>query len=255
MIQIENLEFKVGRKILLDDVSWQCDPGKFSMIIGANGAGKSTLIKCISGALNSSHGQVLWDDMQLRSHVKPEKDRAVLTQHHHMAFPISVEEVIMMGRYPHFESAPRPLDLGVVERAMELFDIHDFANRNVQTLSGGERQRVHFARAWSQMIADDSERSKVLLLDEPTTYLDLKYQWKYLQIIRDETIKHGWISIGVLHDLNLVLQYADEVLLLNHGRVHISGRPESVLTSEHISECYGVQTSVENGQFVVKGVK
>lgn len=253
MLEIRNLTYRVGTSELLTDVSWKCEPGKVSMIVGSNGAGKSTLIRNISGALKPRLGNVLWDGELLSFHINTELDRAVLTQDHQIAFPMSVSEVVMMGRYPHFKSAPSSMDHGVVAEAIDVFDLQNFEHRNVQTLSGGERQRVHFARVWAQMMGVQTSRNKVLLLDEPTTYLDLKYQWKYLKILADETSNRGWITIGVLHDLDLVLQFSDEVLLLNKGLEFASGTPLDVLSRDNIRACYGVESTIANGRFFVNG--
>lgn len=252
MIQIENAGYRTAGRSLVDSVSWMLQPGQFHVIIGANGAGKSTLMRLISGSLPPTSGRILWDGMELDDHRRPERDRGVLMQHHSISFPVSVEEVIMMGRYPHFRSRPGETDRRIVREVTDEFGLGPFADRNIQTLSGGEQQRVHFARVWAQMTGPKYGRSKMLLLDEPTTYLDLRYQWKYLRKIVETSRRENWTTVAVLHDLNLAYRMADRILLLHEGAVLSEGTPKEILTPDNVRKGFGVDVVSAEGGIVIR---
>lgn len=254
MIELKNVHFSHGTKEVLHDISWKAQPGEMNLIIGANGAGKSTVIRLLSGDLKPKSGEILWDGKPLQSVEKPEQFRGVLSQKHSLQFPLSVREVVELGRFPFRGNPNYLLEKKIVNDAMERFELEPFANRNIQTLSGGEQQRVHFARVWVQMESDSSAQTKMMLIDEPTTYLDLHHQWKYMKWIAEETVKRNWITIGVLHDLPMVYQIADKVALLNNGKLMSHGVPSEVLNEAVLKETFGVHTARADGLLAVKGV-
>src|ERR1700754_3899928 len=153
MLKASHIIFRVGTKALLSEVSVSFAPGKLHMVIGPNGAGKSTLIKILARLLRPQTGKVEYEAVDVRhaSEADLAKRRAVLSQAVEVAFPLTVREVVMMGRYPHFGGSPGSMDEKIADELMALFEVMEFSKRNYQTLSGGERQRVNFARVLAQL--------------------------------------------------------------------------------------------------------
>ena len=241
MLTADNITFRVGPKALLNEISVQFAPRKLHLIIGPNGAGKSTLIKVLARLLRPQRGKIEYEgaDVQHATEAELAKRRAVLSQAIEVAFPLSVREVVMMGRYPHFGGRPAPLDERIVDEVMSHFDVTEFSERNYQTLSGGERQRVNFARVLAQLWRDDSF-ARYLFLDEPLTFLDIRHQIDFMKKVRSFAGAADVVTVGVVHDLNLAARFADQIVLLNHGRVVAAGTPDEVLTADRIREVFGV---------------
>jgi len=241
MLTADNITFRVGPKALLNEISVQFAPRKLHLIIGPNGAGKSTLIKVLARLLRPQRGKIEYEgaDVQHATEAELAKRRAVLSQAIEVAFPLSVREVVMMGRYPHFGGRPAPLDERIVDEVMSHFDVTEFSERNYQTLSGGERQRVNFARVLAQLWRDDSF-ARYLFLDEPLTLLDIRHQIDFMKKVRCFAGAADVVTVGVVHDLNLAARFADQIVLLNHGRVVAAGTPDEVLTADRIREVFGV---------------
>lgn len=253
MLEAQHITHQIGRKILLDDVSLAVKPGELVAVVGANGAGKSTLLKAISRDLTPTRGRVSLDEKPVGRFTALElaRRRAVLAQQNPLAFEFTVYELVMMGRYPHFEGHPRPEDVEVVEFALERTGTTHLSGRIVPTLSGGEQQRVHLAKILAQLMTIDEIRqpnakirqTKYLLLDEPTTGLDLFYQHSLLDVA-SELARRGYGVVAILHDLNLVMQYADNVLLLKEGRALSFGKPAAVLTPEAIFDAFHLSVQI-----------
>jgi iron complex transport system ATP-binding protein len=261
MLQASDISFRVGDKTLISEVSVTFAPGKLHLIIGPNGAGKSTLIKVLARLLRPHTGRVEYEgaDVLHASESDLAKRRAVLSQAVEVAFPLSVREVVMMGRYPHFGVSPGMVDEKIADELMDFFDVTEFAGRNYQTLSGGERQRVNFARVLAQLWRDDannnsqsksstaadssSSRSpcRYLFLDEPLTFLDIRHQIEFMKKVRGFTDAPDVVTVGVVHDLNLAARFADQIVLLSDGRVVATGTPAEVLTAERIRDVFGVE--------------
>lgn len=247
MLTASSITFRVGNKPLIADVSVSFASGKLHLIIGPNGAGKSTLVKVLARLLRPQTGHVEYDgvDVSNTSEAELAKRRAVLSQAVEVAFPLTVREVVMMGRYPHFGGRPGPGDEKIVDEVMQHFDVTEFSERDYQTLSGGERQRVNFARVlaqlWRDASYDTSSSSRYLFLDEPLTFLDIRHQIDFLKKIQRFTDAPDVVTIGVVHDLNLAARFADQIVLLNEGRVVASGTPAEVLTSERIEAVFMVK--------------
>lgn len=210
-------------------------------LVGPNGAGKSTLLGAMAG-LREYAGECLFDGKQVRTLGRRELASQVswVPQTLHLDFPFTAAEVVMMGRTPYanglFES---PHDGDAVRRALRITDAERFAARDFRALSGGERQRVILAAALAQ-------EPRVLLLDEPTTFLDLQHQVAIYSLLRSLT-RSGLLAIAATHDLNLALTYADRVVALKNGRVAGDGPSAEVLNRQRIQEVFGVTVEMLHG--------
>ncbi|HEX8096597.1 MAG TPA: ATP-binding cassette domain-containing protein, partial [Pyrinomonadaceae bacterium] len=214
-----------------------------------------TLIKVLARLLRPQVGKVEYEgaDVSRASESDLAKRRAVLSQAVEVAFPLTVREVVMMGRYPHFGGRPGPVDEKIIDELMEFFDVTEFGERDYQTLSGGERQRVNFARVLAQLWRGDNGSPTVsgspfthtpcryLFLDEPLTFLDIRHQIEFMKKVSVFSDAPDVVTVGVVHDLNLAARFADQIVLLNHGRVVATGTPVEVLTAERIRDVFGVE--------------
>ena len=257
MLEASNITFRVGKKTLISDVSVRFAPGNLHLIIGPNGAGKSTLVKVLARLLRPQTGKVEYEgaDVQDASEAELARRRAVLSQAVEVAFPLTVREVVMMGRYPHFGGSPGAVDEKITDQLMDFFDVAEFGERNYQTLSGGERQRVNFARVLAQLWRDDSNSNsaaatdstsprsscRYLFLDEPLTFLDIRHQIEFMKKVRGFADAPDVVTVGVVHDLNLAARFADQIVLLNNGRVVATGVAADVLTAGRIRDVFGVE--------------
>ncbi|HEX7955640.1 MAG TPA: ATP-binding cassette domain-containing protein, partial [Pyrinomonadaceae bacterium] len=252
--------YRVGGKALVSEVSAAFAPGLLHLIVGPNGAGKSTLVKVLARLLRPSAGVVRYEGADVRHAGEADlaRRRAVLSQAVEVAFPLPVREVVMMGRYPHFGGRPGPVDEEVVDELMGFFDVTEFDARDYQTLSGGERQRVNFARVLAQLwrgsaappaAPRSAAACRYLFLDEPLTFLDIRHQVEFMKKVRGFAGAPDVVTVGVVHDLNLAARFADQIVLLDRGRVVAAGAPADVLTAEHIRAVFGVEpTFVPAGQ-------
>ncbi len=249
MLTGTNLKVSVNGAKLLDDVSVSFQPGKLSMVIGPNGAGKSTLVKALCRQISLQSGEVTYGDRTLAKWSDQElaRVRAVLSQSVELAFPLRVWEVVLMGRYPHFTGAPTAADNEACTEAMRYFDVLDWSERDYLTLSGGERQRVQFARVMAQIWYPPSTGTRWLLLDEPLTFLDIRYQFDFLKRVRGLLEGGDLVVVGVVHDLNLAARFADEIVLMAHGRVVAEGKPADVLSPELIEGAFGIRPVAHTG--------
>src|SRR6478752_4154460 len=241
MLRTENISFSVGKKQILKNVSASFLPGEFNMILGPNGSGKSSFLKIFSGEINKYQGTVLYDDKKIKELRKVElaKKRAVMSQQADLGFPLLVEEVVMMGRYPHFTFNPNKKDITICNEVIERMNLVDFKERNYLTLSGGEKQRVQYARVLAQVWEKPAEGYRYLFLDEPLNNLDINYQQQFLKIAK-EFISKDTIIIAVMHDLNLAIQFADKLFFFKEGSLAAQGAPEIVLTEELIKNIFNV---------------
>jgi iron complex transport system ATP-binding protein len=248
MLEAHDVTFSVSGRELLSGVSATFDSGQLHLIIGPNGAGKSTLIKLLARLTRPTAGAILYEgrDVTATSEIVLAKKRAVLSQAIEVAFPLSVREVVMMGRYPHFGGRPGPADQKLVDEMMSLVEVTEFADRDYQTLSGGERQRVNFARVLGQVWPTEFETSgfpgcRYLFLDEPLTFLDIHHQIDFMKKVREFASAEDAVTIGVVHDLNLAARFADRLYMIDHGRIVAAGTPNEVLTADLIRKVFGVE--------------
>ncbi len=216
------------------DISLSVAPGRLLAVVGPNGAGKTTLLRLLSGALVPQAGQVRLDARPLHKLHDRLRARAlaVVPQSESSPFPVTVREMVGMGRYPHLGPWERAgsLDHAVVERALDRCAAGHLAERQLARLSGGERQRARIARALAQ-------EAPVLLLDEPTGGLDLRFRMELFHLLR-ELRADGLAVLVITHDLNLAARFADRLLLLDQGRARARGTPEEVLSGDTLEEVY-----------------
>src|SRR5690606_20734093 len=211
MARVEHATYRVGDSVILDDVSVSFAPGRFNVILGPNGAGKSTLLAIATGLLEPTSGQVRYGDRLVSEYPAPAlaRKRAVLSQRVELAFPLDVEDVVLMGRYPHYGRAPSRRDREIVSRALEIVGMAARRRQRYTTLSGGEQQKVQLARVLAQIWNYDEPREpRFLFLDEPTTSLDIHYQLHLLDVARG-ILDYDCTVIDILHDITMALQYGD----------------------------------------------
>lgn len=245
MFEARNISVSFGAKKILDDVSLEIKAGETIAVLGANGAGKSTLLKALCGDVKISDGEILIDRRQLRdwNHCELARRRAVLSQNLNLNFPFTAREVALLGRNPHIRGRESKRDLEIVREALELVEAAHLAERLFPTLSGGEQQRVHLARVLAQIWEKPENSARYLLLDEPTSSLDLGHQHLTLQAVRDFA-GNDTAALVILHDLNLAAQYADKILILQNGKKIAFDTPKRVLNTENIREVFGVEAYI-----------
>jgi len=242
ILQLKEINFGYGKRGVLHGVSFEVEKGEIIGIIGPNGSGKTTLLKIIDGLLVPGQGEMLVDGVDIRQKSRGELAAimAFVPQEFSLVFPFTVREIVMMGRYHrlgglHFEEAN---DYLIVEEAMARTDTLPFAERLINHLSGGERQRVLIARALAQ-------QANIMLLDEATAFLDIKYQVALFELIKKLNKENGLTVLIVTHDINLAAQYTDRVILLRGGKIHSLGKPEEVITENNIREVYEADVLVD----------
>jgi iron complex transport system ATP-binding protein len=240
MIEMRGVSWLRGGRAIVDDVTLAVRTGEFVALAGPNGAGKSSLLGIATGALAPTSGEVRLGGVPLTrlSLLERAKRRVVVAQHVQLTMPFTAFDVVMMGRSPHIERRERECDYLASHAAMIETDTWDFARRNYSTLSGGERQRVQLARALAQ-IGRPGEGPCVLMLDEPTSSLDLAHQHRALAVVR-KLAARGIAVLCVLHDLNLAARWADRLALMREGRLVADGRPAEVLEERLLERVFDV---------------
>ncbi len=241
-LETRNLSVSIGGKEILSHVDLSFSEGRRTAIIGPNGAGKSTLLRALASLFTDYAGDVLLGGVNVKSIGRKQAARqmAILPQSMQAPPDITVRRLVDYGRFPYrgmFTSSNPKEDREAVEWALSVTRLTDFQHRQVISLSGGERQRAWIAMALAQ-------RPKILLLDEPTTYLDIAHQLEVMQIIRHVNEKYGMTVIMVLHDINHALQYADEIVVIKDHGIYGQGAPRDVLTVEMLARVFGVQADI-----------
>ena len=253
-IEVEGLSFRYrtteGRERMwtLDHLSFHVDAGEILGVVGPNGSGKSSLLKVLSGFLPAGEGEVRLGCLSLGKRSRADIARlvAVVPQEYAQVFPFTVAETVLMGRFPHRTARWWSMgigdetvnDLGCAHRSMVDTDVLSLADRLVSDLSGGERQRVMIARALAQ-------EPKILLLDEPTAFLDLQHQIEICAIVRRLKEKRGLTVVLVSHDLNLASQYCDRILMLKAGALFRLGPPHDVVDVDVLRAVYGCDVLID----------
>ncbi|NQD69921.1 heme ABC transporter ATP-binding protein [Sphingobacterium shayense] len=236
MIHAQDINYSIARRSLIKDVSFTAERSQILAIIGPNGAGKSTLLKLISKQLVPDSGHITIHNRRINAltHRELSTFRAVLPQSNHLNVNLTVFEIALMGRYPHFKSNPAPVDIEITNEALREMGMLNYKDRFIHQLSGGEQQRVQLARTLAQIYQNPKG---ILLMDEPITGLDLQYQQIILEKAQSLT-RQGMTIISILHDINLAAQYADRILVLKNGQVMGIGAPKQILNEELIFNTY-----------------
>jgi iron complex transport system ATP-binding protein len=241
LFELNDLSFGYASHPVLNGISTKVSAKEFVAIVGPNGAGKSTLLKILAGLVRGYTGSLKFcgESASRLSQRDLAKKIAFVPQETHMAFPFTVQEIVSMGRLPH---RPRSLfdapgDVAAVREAMGLTDTAELSSRYFSELSGGERQRVVLASALAQ-------NPEILLLDEPTVYLDLKHQVQFYRILDTLNSQRGLTIVCVTHDVNLAAPHAHRMIALASGRIVAEGRPDDVLTPQHLYEIFEVTAAV-----------
>lgn len=247
VLRTENISYEIGDKKILNKVCATFLPGEFNMILGPNGSGKSSWLKIFSGEIKAFSGDVFYAEQHISSFnpITLAKQRAVMSQQPELSFPLSVEEVVMMGRYPHFSFNPGKHDELICNEVITKMQLNELRERNYLTLSGGEKQRVQFARMLAQIWETPPAGYRYIFLDEPLNNLDINYQQEFLQIAQSMA-NQNTILIAVMHDINLSLQYADKLFFLKNGELAASGTPATIVTEKMIEEVFSIKANIIN---------
>lgn len=235
MLRVENLFVTLDGKSILEAVSFELHKGKILGLIGPNGAGKTTLLRAINGSIKTDQGKIIFKKQDLTSLKDQERSRFIASVPQNRIIPagFQVRQIVLMGRTPYLNWFGRTSkkDEQVAEQAMRRTDTLHLADTMADELSGGEQQRVILARAFAQ-------NTPLLLLDEPTTHLDIRFQMEFLELLLEHVRKENMSVIIAMHDLNQAMRFCDEVLLLSRGKIYASGKPETVLTEKKLSTVY-----------------
>jgi iron complex transport system ATP-binding protein len=241
VLHTAGLTLTYGQRTVIEGLTAEIPAGKITMIVGANACGKSTLLRGLSRLLKPASGTVTPDGKDI--HARPARQLArslgLLPQHPTAPDGITVRDLVGRGRYPHqgFFRSRSADDERAVQGALTATETLELAERNVDELSGGQRQRVWIAMALAQ-------ETDVLLLDEPTTYLDLAHQVEVLDLITDLNRERGTTVVIVLHDLNLAARYADHVIAMKNGRIVAEGAARDVVTENMVKNVFGLDCRI-----------
>ena len=238
-LKLRNVEFEYPSVSALKNISFELNSQEILAIVGKNGAGKSTLIRCINRILEYKKGNILLDEQEVEKMKRKDiaKRIAYLPQKTSYTFPITVFDVVLMGRYPHLSWSNNKENEKHVWEILKILNLGSLALRDFREISAGQQQKVIIARALVQ-------EANLLLLDEPTSDLDLRHQLEVMEIIKKIVWGKNISAIVAIHDLNLAARYSDVVIMLNNGEIFAAGTPFSVFTSKNIAKVYGVEASV-----------
>ena len=240
-LKVKDVGFSYARVPVLKDICLELAESEVLGVVGPNGAGKSTLLRCIDRILKPQRGSILLDGRDIKEMHLMELAKKIgyIPQSSSQIFPATVFDTVLMGRRPHVGWRSSEKDTEKVLEILQMLDIEEFAMRDINELSGGQQQKVFIARALTQ-------EPDVLLLDEPTSNLDIRHQLEVMDIIKNIVREKGISAIMAIHDLNLASRYADRVIMMNRGKIFAAGDPASVLTSENIKHVYSVEVKVNN---------
>ena len=240
-LEVKGLNFKYNGRCILENINLEVGEGEVLTILGPNGSGKTTLLRCIAGIINPEEGQIFINGNKIKKLKKEELARKIsyVPQNEDGSFPATVFDTVLMGRKPYLTWNPSNKDLEVVSATLGFLGLKEFALRDFNELSGGEKQKVLIARAIVQ-------QAQIMLLDEPTSNLDLRHQLEVLEIIRRLADERGISVIMATHDLNLAPRYSDELVMLKNGKVFCLGKPKQVITPENIKAVYQVEATIDN---------
>jgi iron complex transport system ATP-binding protein len=236
-----DVEFGYASTPILQGVNLELAKSEVLSIVGPNGAGKSTLIRCINRILSPQNGSILLDERDIihMSRMELARQLGYIPQSDHQSFPATVFDVVLMGRRPHISWRSSRRDKEKVLDVLQILNIEHLAMRDINEISGGQQQKVLIARALAQ-------DPNVLLLDEPTSNLDIRHQLEVMDAIRNLVAEKKISAIMAIHDLNLGSRYSDRMVMLSKGVIAAAGSPFSVLTQDNIKQVYGVEAAVKD---------
>lgn len=249
-ITIKNLSFGYRKTPILKGVNIEVAQGKLCVLLGANGAGKSTLIKCVNGILTPEKGEIYLDTTDLLGLPQKEKSRRIgyVPQSTEVEDSgLNVFEMVLSGRVPHMKGRMKDADYEIVRSVLEKMSLSGYSTKLLNQLSGGERQRVFIARALAQ-------EPVIMLLDEPTSNLDLRYQLETMEIVRGLCQDKGMTIMAVIHDVNTAVTFADQVVLMKDGNIHAAGHPDEILNTESLEHIFDVRVefaAYQDKQYVI----
>ena len=240
-MEVKNLSFAYGSNQILSDISLTIPKGKITTIMGANGCGKSTLFSLMTKNLVPDRGRIFLQRKNIGGMSLGEfaKRVSIVHQYNTAADDMTVERLVSMGRTPYHKmfSGADGDDEKLINMALEVTNLLEFKEREIGKLSGGQRQRVWIAMALAQ-------NTKLLFLDEPTTYLDIRYQLEILELVKKLNREFGITIVMVLHEINQAIRFSDSIIGLKDGNVLAQGNPEEIITSELLEQLYGVKLGV-----------
>lgn len=238
-ISINGMKFSYSSTPVLDDITTEIDGPAFVSILGPNGVGKSTLIHCINKILTPTEGTVMLDGRDVAEITIKElaKDVGYVPYSTSDTFPLSVIDTVLMGRHPHSRWGTLDRDLDIVYETLKQLGIEDLSMRPFNELSAGQHQKVMLARGLVQ-------EPKVLLLDEPTSNLDVRHQLDVAKMLKRLSVEKGILVIMICHDINIAAKYSDRIILLDEGRIFSTGTPDEVITEDNLRRVYGVTSRI-----------
>lgn len=240
-MEARNLSFSYGEYVFFKDLNISLEKGKITTIIGPNGSGKSTLLNLFVRQFSPNRGEIFIDGTSIAQMKQKEIAKRLSVVHQHNIAPgdLTVEDLVSYGRVPHqsFWKNKNDDDQEHIDWAMKSTNIYNLKDKYVNALSGGERQRTWIAMALAQ-------KTNLLFLDEPTTYLDISYQMEILNLVKELNRKYGITIVMVLHDINQAMQYSDRLLIMKSGRIRYSGDAENGITKEILNEIYGIDVVI-----------
>ncbi len=246
-IQATNITFRHGPRFGLEGISVEAKPGMLTGLIGPNGSGKTTLIRILCGFLKPQSGEVRLLGRRLDSWSPHDRARhiAYVSQTWRPAFPFTVEQTVLMGRTPWrngYGGFENEKDIELAEEAISLLSLDSLRHEPITHLSGGELQRVMAATALAQ-------HTEVIILDEPTTHLDISWQQSLLEVLRKVVAERRLTLLASIHDLNLASIYSDRLIMLSGGKLVVQGRPDEVLTPERLEDVFNISLEVEPNRY------
>ncbi|QIW16246.1 iron ABC transporter ATP-binding protein [Pasteurellaceae bacterium RH1A] len=239
MITIKNIHHQIGGANILNNINLTIPNGGITALIGANGAGKSTLLSLIARLNTIQQGQILLDDMDISQTPsrKIAQHLAILTQDNVIHSRITVEDLLMFGRYPHHQGRPEAEDKQIVQEALARFELSHLANRFLSELSGGQRQRALIAMTFCQQTSH-------VLLDEPLNNLDMFHARELMRLLRKLTDELALTTVMVVHDINMACAYADTIIAMKNGEIVMSGSPDEIITRESLIEVFNLDAEI-----------